>query len=287
MIYKEITATAPRKAVYPERRVVLPRLTLAPFHTEEHEQWIRENWWMVDYSVFMDDKAEAQELANKLNIAFSKDPSHPDIPDLISNLKRLRTNPPGELTPLEYWTKSAYQLADYCGGTDPHVAISERLAKYSGNVLEAMCGHMSYFAESAKRTVTALDYCPISLERYPFPNRRRIQCDLNQITSDTHISFIPEGSLDVVSICFGYKYPEDIVALVAEFFRLLKPSGVLSFIENPDHGYKHLYKRDFVQREAREVLVAQKFQSVTTELIEIPGWDGNLRYPFYHLEAVK
>jgi SAM-dependent methyltransferase len=273
--------------MYPERWVALPRLTLAAFRTPEHDQWVEDNGWMVDYSVFMDDKEKAKGLAEKLQEAFLQNPSHPDIPSLVSELWRLRSKSLEERTALEYWTHSAYQLADYCGGFDPYNTIRGRLKGYSGEILEAMCGHITYFGESSKRNVIALDYCRTSLERYPFPHRRRIQCDLDQVSGTAQLPFFSEGALDAISICFGFKYPRHIEKLVTEFRRILKPSGILSFIENPGHGYENLCLRRFNQKEIRELLKTAGFDSVTISELKIQGWDEQSRSPFYHVEATK
>ncbi len=285
IIYEEVTTTAEIKRVYPERRVWLPALTLAPPHSPEYDQWIRDNWWMVDYSVFMGDKAQAQELAQKLQGAFSENPSHPDIPNLLGKLKQLESKSPGKRTPLEYWTHSAYQLANYCGGIDVYDTICEKLDAYSGEVLEALCGHSTYFTESPRRSITALDYCKVSLERYPFPHRRRIQCDLDQIRGAAQLSFFSEGQLDAISICFGFRYPKNIGKLIAEFRRVLKPSGILSFVENPGHGYEHLSHRHFVQGNVRRLLKHHGFGSVSIHRMDIADWDGKVRSPFYHVQA--
>ncbi len=288
VLFKEITEVKDREAVFTDRRVELPRLTTYPFGTPEHDAWVRDNWWMIDYQVFMDDKPEAVKLSEKLATIFKNNPNDPLIGDILEELHKLKLKPRNKLSPLEKWTRSAFQFVDYTGGYDVHALISQRLGKYSGRTLEAMCGHMSYFEESSQRTVTALDYCAESLKKYPIPSRRRIECDLNQVREGIRLPFFSEKEFDVISVCFGFKYPEDIDSLMKEFFRILVPSGVLSFVENPKSGYEDLYHRDFGKQSIEAVLKKSGFRSVKTEIIPMPKsvWD-NSRGNFYHTEAVK
>ena len=285
--YKEITTSVERKPLFTDRMVTLPRLTNAPFSSEEHEQWVKDNWWMVDYVVFMDHKERAKQLAAELQQAFSENPNHPNIPGILEELKRMKLKSRGEMNPLEIWTRSAYQLAGYAGTLDVIQAIENRLDRYSGTILEAMCGHSSYFRESDKRSVIALDYCRISLERYPYPTRRRIECDLNQVQGKTSLSFFQDEQFDTISICFGFKYPEHISPLMREFRRILRKGGVLSFIENPHHAYEDLCKRQFSKKRVRELLLRNGYRSATIRELRVPNWNNYYRGKFYHVEAIK
>ena len=167
IIFREVTEVKERKSVFTDRHIPLPRLTTAPFGTPEHEAWVEANWWMVNYSVFMDDKPEAVCLSRELDMVFKENPESLLINELLEKLRKLELKPHHKLSPLERWTRCAFQFIDYTGGYEVHRIISKRLSEYSGAILEAMCGHMSYFDESSRRTVTALDYCAESLKKYP------------------------------------------------------------------------------------------------------------------------
>ena len=284
--WKEITTQAERKSVYPDRRVELPRLTKAPFPSPEHMQWVKDNWWMADYSVLMTDKKLAMQLACELEQIFAADANHPKIPAILDELRRIKMKPRGEKSALEIWTHSAYQCVSYSGGPDVTEIIERRLQRYSGMVLEAMCGHTSYLPESPTRTVIALDYCAISLERYLYPWRCRIECDLNQVHGKVSLPFFQDEQFDAISICFGYSYPEHIDALVREFRRILKPRGVLSFVENPYHAYERLRKRKFSKKKIRSVLLHNGYTSVSIKKLPVRQWDS-FGSKFYHVEAVK
>jgi SAM-dependent methyltransferase len=285
--FREITAIKERKSIYPDRNVWLPHLTTATQGSVEHMKWMDENWWMVNYSVFMDDKPEALRLARELDALFKENSKHQAIPDILEQLRRLRTKEYGDLTFRERWTRFAFQLVEYAGGPEVRRTITQRLNKYTGTVLEAMCGHTSYFAESPGRTVIALDCCAVSLERYPFPQRRRIECDLNQTKDGTELSFLKNEEVDVISICFGFKYPEDIRALLREFLRVLKPGGKVSFIENPKSGYPDLCRRKFDRRIIKD-LSNTGYRSIRFEAIHLPPtvWEKK-RGEFHHVEATK
>lgn len=283
--YREITEKKIRTITYPDRHVTLPRLTHAEFGTEEHEQWVMANHWMVDYSVFMDNKELAVELSHQLEQAFLANQSE-RVQEILEKLWSLRTKPYEELLPVEVWTRSAYQLAEYAGGGEVRNAITQKLGRYRGVVLEAMCGHTTYFADTPDREIIAIDYCLESLERHPCPHWRRIQCDLNQVTETDRLPFFKEGELDVVSICFGFKYPEKIEQLVREFKRILKQGGSLSFIENPCSHYEQLCRRPFVPKHARKILLDAGYQSVTIRKFRVSksySFSGD----FYHVEAIK
>jgi SAM-dependent methyltransferase len=284
--YKEIKTQSPREPLYTDRHVALPRLTTAPFPSPEHEEWVRKNYWMVDYCVFMDDGDKAKKLALELEEAFKRNPDDPAIPGIVRKLKRMRIKNLAEMSALEIWTRSAYQFVGYSGGPYVDKAIAKRLDHYQGEILEAMCGHVSYLAESSGRTVTALDYCQTSLERYPYPARRRIQCDLNQIKGSVTLPFFKEGQLDVVSICFGFKYPYHIGALAREFRRILKPGGILSFVENPHSAYGRYTRRQFNKERVTNLLFNNGYRSVTIQSFCPRFWQKE-RGLFYHVEAIK
>jgi SAM-dependent methyltransferase len=187
------------------------------------------------------------------------------------------------MTPRDTWENGAYQLTKYHGCDLILASLWKELSSYTGEILEAMCGHISYFAETENTSVTALDYCRASLERYPFPKRRRVCCDLDRIRNGTQLPF-ETAQFDVVSICFGFKYPEDIHSLGREFRRIIKPGGTLSFIENPTHQYQALIKRQFSPELAQEILLSCGFKSVKVKTIPIR--DRNLYTgEFFHTEA--
>lgn len=277
--FEVIDTVASRESMYPGRHVFLPRLTQAPFDTPEHDAWVRQNWWMVDYDVLYSDKERARSLAAELSGLFADDPKSERIAPLVEEIRKLR-NKPDMRSSLQSWQWMAYQLPDDIGGgrlTKQQITmyLSER---YKGRVLEAMCGFNSYFLDDQARTVVALDYCREALERYPYPKRTRILVDLNQATDDCHLECFDEP-FDAISICFGFRYPDRPTDVFRELRRHLKDGGVLSLIENPDHGYENLCKRGFSPKTCGQHLRAAGFQGV--RVCEVPIE----RKGFYHVEA--
>jgi SAM-dependent methyltransferase len=282
--YSIICGTKSRIKIYPYRRVSLPVLTRSQFGTTEYEQWIADNDWMVNYEVFMNDKTKAVSLSQQLEGAFLED-RHGDVEKILSALKKLRSKPYDELSPVEVWTRSAYNLAEYAGSREVRNAISKKLCHYKNRVLEAMCGHTTYFDDAPDRQVVSLDYCQESLERHICPNRLRVKCDLNEVTENNHLYF-QEGEFDAVSISFGFKYLERIDSVLKEFWRVLKPAGFVSFIENPAHGYEHLCKRQFIPDNVASLLLKAGFQLVTINKLQMNDIVSDSD-DFYHVEAIK
>ncbi len=244
---------------------------------------------MTNYQVLADDKPKAVELSRELYSLLTQNSNDPKIEGVISELKALKVKDRNQFTAIDTWKSNAQQLVNFAGDREVWESIMLRLDKYKGTILEAMCGHSTYyFEEKSDRTIIALDYCLESLEKYQRPARRRILCDLNQIKRGVHIPFFEEKSLDVISICFGFRYPTHIVPLVKEFRRILKPGGTLSFIENPGHGYPELCKRNSKTDKITSLLRRCGFQTVTCHNLVMPSsvFDPS-RNNFYHVEAVK
>lgn len=287
--FEEITATAPRTRYHYSRHVFLPNLNTHPVFSPEYWACEEEFGWMCSCSVHMDDKPKVVGLAKKLEAALIADLNHPDISRLIAEIKSYRLKPSSEYTAEDTWRENAFALSTYSGPRDVVSRIVKYLRRYRGNVLEALCGHTTYFQPQEGVIVTALDGCRESLERYPEPTRRRIVCDLDQLEHDGDLPF-ESNSFDAISICFGHKYPKFFEQLLRAFRKILKPGGKLGFIENPSSEYSKYTHRAFLPELAGEPLISEGFKDVKVKRLRFSPkvWNpGNPLNHFYHLEGTN
>lgn len=274
-----INTIAPRVFSSCERRVTLPPLAEQPSrddhdYLERYAIWMRKNWWWVDYSVHVSQKAKAKALSLELDGLLRNQPDSVRIPAVIVELQAMRMKEHNAMTHREKWDRTALSLPDDIGGGhDVRKIITAFLSsRYHGTVLEAMCGFNSYLLAHTERNVVALDYSREMLERYPFPYRLRIQCDLNNLESGATIPCFDSGKFDAIIVCFGYRYPRRLAPVLAEFKRILKPQGTLAFVENPTHGYSERCRRAFIPDLCVKTLKSAGF-SPTCERIPIETFE--------------
>jgi len=289
--FKEITDITERKVIYPTKLVFLPHLTDASAGSKSHDEWMKQNWWMVNYQVLTKDKPKAKELALKLYEIWRNNHLDLRVGELVGELRNLRAKDYSDFTALEQWSWGAYKLNNYCGDISELEAIQEALSCYNGEVLEVMCGHHSYFDKAKLCRLVAVDYCKESLERYQHPDSQRYCCDLNQVRKGENLQFFTSNSFDVISVCFGYKYPDDIVLLMKEFHRILRVRGTLSFVESRTHGSMGTYQK-FNRRKFKPNVISKELKGVgfrTTHLRRLYIEDQYRvgMAPIYHIEAVK
>lgn len=165
--------------------------------------------------------------------------------ELITGLVPRVPDDPPEMT-FDVWEIGAYGLISYATDLALETAIKLQLSMYRGQkLLEVFSGHDSYFRREKFESITAIDGCKQSLLRYPHTDAVRYACNLDQLNGWTSLQFLESESFDLASICFGYIYPCNIDAVLLELKRVLKPGGMISFVESPMHGYGGLAKREF------------------------------------------
>ncbi len=281
--FKIIKNSVERRSIYPYKRIILPIVT--------PEQWRLLGYrkipkWFTDYQVFMDHKERAKKIVTELGDTLNA-LNYEGAKKLIKRLRRLRVKPYMSLSPIEVWRRDAFQIVNYAVYSEVFNTIVHQLEGLHGKILEAMCGSVTYLNHDSGREVTMLDYCKQSLERLPCGNRKRIQCDLNQVSKTNPLPFFGNDELDAVSICFGYKYIEGINPLLNEFWRILKPGGKLSFIEHLTAGYGQFFKRQFVPHQVVKLLIKVGFSSVTVERLKIEKWGNDRGRYYFQILAVK
>ncbi len=244
--YEKIEGSEPRQIESKTKAIHLPFQLLCPVKLDSDEgfDWQLDNYHLCDLSVNAEDKVVARELAIRLQHLLEQDRNHPDSKGVIDQLMSLRAKPAAEYTAQDTWEAGAFAMSCYCGGTTTAAVIS-LLDCHTGLVLEALCGHDSYFEPNPSRQIIALDGCRKSLLRYPHLEAEKFCCDLDQVAEGKKLEFLVADSFDLISVCFGYKYPRVIEPILREFFRLLKPGGTISFVESKTHGYTKYTKREF------------------------------------------
>ncbi len=281
VLFEMVTETVSRVPFCSEKRVLLPMPVKEPVvFTPEWDKWMNMYWWMVDYSVEPKNKAEATGLSFELDKLLKSDPQNCRITAIIEELRLLRVRESGELSDMEQWDRTALWLPDDIGGgANNRAFITDLLSgECQGVVLEAMCGFHSYLLPSDSREVVALDYSTEALKRYPFPERKRIRCDLNQVFSGAEIPCFTPEQFDAVTFCFGFRCLAYPPYLFMELLRILRPGGMVVFIENPKSGYLDLCKREFCPRTCKALLEEVGFTSYSISVFN---------EDYYHITAHK
>lgn len=244
--YEKIVGSEPREIQSKTKVIFLPIQLLCPVKLDSTEgfDWQLENDHLCNLAVNAEDRLVARELAIKLQHLLEEDPNHPDSKGVIDQLMLLRAKPTSDFVAQDMWEAGAFALSCYCGESTTEI-VKSLLSQHTGRILEALCGHNSYFESDSTRQIVALDGCRKSLLRYSHPDAEKFCCNLDQVTGEEKLDFLTSESFDLISVCFGYKYPCVIESLLREFFRLLKPGGVISFVESKTHGYTKYTKREF------------------------------------------
>lgn len=269
--YEKIVGFEPRQIESKTKVIHLPLQLLCPvdFNTLDGWEWQLKNYHLCDFAVNAEDKVVAKELALRLQRLLEEDRKHPDSKGVIDQLIALRAKPAAEYTAQDTWEAGAFAMSKYCEEMISAV-IKSLLDNHLGLVLEAFCGHDSYFEPNLSRQIIALDGCKKSLLRYPHFEAEKFCCDLDQVAEGSKLEFLSAESFDLVSICFGYKYPRAIEPILREFFRLLKPGGTISFVESKTHGYTKYMHREFEGPEQlTSELVASGFVNPIAEEIAV------------------
>jgi len=244
---------------------------------QQAERWWLDIWW-VNYSVDVDNKIKAKELALKLHYLMEA-ADVAGATKVINELYAMRCPMAFERTPRQDWDYMLNQMPQDLGGSRFKEPLRDIFGnRYSGKILEAMCGFNSFFRDSECVEVVATDYSKPGLELYDFPNRRRILFDLDLISSsEDRLPFANDSEYDVVSICFGYKYLKNPQMALSAFRRAIKPGGKIVFVEMLGAGYTNLTLREFDSYKCAAALESAGFARVGIN--EDPCFNG-LASPF-------
>lgn len=175
-----------------------------------------------------------------------------------------------------------------------HWEIAEIFKENSkhGKILEAMCGTETYLKDTPENEITGLDVSFEGLNYYP-NHRRRIICDLNQLSATTvaTIAVFPSEEFSAIFECYGYKYPKDILAVFMEFHRILKNNGTLFMLENTNPGYSSRVRKFLGTKNHKEelhhYLEVAGFKEITFKFKEWWSWQDNNEQGTYLITAKK
>ncbi|MFA5086582.1 MAG: methyltransferase domain-containing protein [Candidatus Paceibacterota bacterium] len=280
-----ITDVKPRKSEWPERHINLPPLARRPeCHEPEYLCWYNE---YANFSVHTSNVHIAKELAEKIWTAF-KNNDFERAKKIFEELRPLKVVPFEKRSNQEKWAHMMVQLPGDIGGPNKKAIRDILSEKCKGNVLEAMCGFNSYILPSFHRQVTAMDYCREALERYAYPERKRILFDLNNVTEGKGMPFFQEGTFDNIVICFGFQYLSHPENVFREFNRILLENGELYLVENPRQHYEDMSCRPFSPQSCASFLKQGRFENVQIKELPIAeDWELDRGGRYYLIEAIK
>ena len=208
---------------------------------------------------------------------------------LVTKIKELITVVDSS-NPAEFWTAFAkIDLKDSL--MNPESEKRKRLKSIfsgiceKGVVLEAFTGFNSLVENFPTNVVFATDYSAEALERYPHPERVRIQFDMDILDGTNRIGNFEDEKFDFIVISYGYKYPIKLRHIFLEFFRILKPGGILFMLEASEAAFPNA-KRKFVTQTCRKLLKKAGFKKTTIETKNYYGFASDFNNEYF-VEATK
>lgn len=277
-----VTGIKPRKRTWPERILNVPYLEPQPEITASFEDYYKWQELYCNFCVHESKIEKAKEINKKVWELFKAGNIETAKKIFKEELLPLKSIP-FEKRPVEQkWAHMMVQMPGDIGGPNKKEIEKVLSRECNGNVLEAMCGFNSYLLPSKKRNVTALDFCTEALERYKYPDRKRILLDLNKIGRNK-IDFFKEGEFDAITICFGLQYIKHPLYLFKEFHRLLSRGGSLYLVENPRQHYEDMSVRPLYPKQCASWM-KKVFNSLQTKVLPISEeWEiinGGIYYLF-------
>ena len=229
-------------------------------------------WWANTYGIriltFPTFRSEGRYLFDDLCIAIQKRDEEA-INRLIPEIEKYTIKNHMDKTEPEKWGDMAIQLPDDWGPQgDNKLTLKQMMTNLAyGRIMEPMCGFRSYFGESDRITeVVALDFCEEALERYDYPERKRILYDLERIVKGEKMDFFEDGTFDTIGVFFAIDYITEPIPVKKEFYRLLSADGQLLIVGGTTQGYSDILKRNFDPEECSAYMNDAGFVTKVTEL---------------------
>jgi SAM-dependent methyltransferase len=181
--------------------------------------------------------------------------------------------------------------------TKPHNAYYERPATLSllpsvknKRVLDAGCGPGVYSEWLIKHgaDVVAIDASPKMVELAK--QRLGVAVDIRQADLSKPLTFLESASFDIVLSPLVLEYIEDLRSTLAEFYRVLRPSGCLIFsINHPFFDYLYFKSNNYFATE----LVGSEWRGFAPLRVHMPSFRRSLEATLnplieagFHLERI-
>lgn len=248
------------------------------------------DWWNENYGgrsfTFPKFDSNAWRLVGSLSEAIKKR-SKSEVDVLLPQIEKLCVKSYSEKTEAEKWGDMAVQLPGDWGPIGENKQKLKRMITGCsfGRVLEAMCGFRSYIDESSRITeVVALDFCREALERYDYPERKRILYNLEDVVKGDRMEFFRDKSFQTVGVFFAINYLTDPKSVHREFHRILSDDGQLLIVGGTAQGYSDLLKRNFNPEDCSKAIEAAGF---STKIEHLPLKTEHELGEYYLVEGRK
>jgi len=243
-------------------------LILDPPEPLSHDETLFKKYNIEQKFTFPNARSEGVLYCQQLNKAI-KNNNETCVPTLLKKIEEFAITPIEKRSESEQWAHMAVQLpGDWGVLGENKTKLKKIITKLAtGKVLEPMAGFHSYFDNSPNISeIIALDFCEEALERYDYPDRKRILYDLEKICNGEKFNFFEDEYFQTIGVFFGVNYLTNPIPVYKEFQRILSPNGKILIVGGTNSGYYDLNKKWFNPLETSADLQHSGFTTSTQPL---------------------